>query len=153
MLVVDGREVRLQGYERGFFLGATLFDRVRTDMRIYCEEIFGPVLCVVRAEDFAEALAITNGHSFGNGAAIFTRDGGVARAFASSVAAGMVGINVAIPVPMAFHSFGGWKQSLFGDHAVHGPEGVRFYTRVKTVSARWPDGTAAGPSFAMPTLG
>lgn len=154
-LVVDGRSVRLQGYENGFFLGATLFDRVRPEMRIYREEIFGPVLCVVRAETLGEALRVTNGHVFGNGAAIFTRDGAAARAFASGVEAGMVGINVAIPVPMAFHSFGGWKQSLFGDQAVHGMEGVRFYTRLKTVSSRWPDGADAGPvpGFAMPTLG
>jgi malonate-semialdehyde dehydrogenase (acetylating)/methylmalonate-semialdehyde dehydrogenase len=154
-LVIDGRGVRLQGYENGFFLGATLFDRVRPQMRIYREEIFGPVLCVVRAETLAEALHVTNGHAFGNGAAVFTRDGAAARAFASGVEAGMVGINVAIPVPMAFHSFGGWKQSLFGDQAVHGMEGVRFYTRLKTVSSRWPDGVAPAPAsgFAMPTLG
>jgi malonate-semialdehyde dehydrogenase (acetylating)/methylmalonate-semialdehyde dehydrogenase len=151
-LVVDGRDLRLQGYERGFFLGPTLFDRVRPQMRIYTDEIFGPVLCVVRAVDFAEALAITNGHAFGNGAAIFTRDGRVARAFAAEVAAGMVGVNVAIPVPLAFHSFGGWKQSLFGDHAIHGMEGVRFYTRLKTVTARWPEGRGGGADFAMPTM-
>lgn len=152
-LVVDGRDVRLQGYEGGFFLGPSLFDHVRPGMRIYDEEIFGPVLCVVRARDGDEALAITNGHAFGNGAAIFTADGRAARAFASGVAAGMVGINVAIPVPLAFHSFGGWKQSLFGDHAVHGPEGIRFYTRLKTITARWPNNVdGGGASFAMPTL-
>lgn len=155
-LVVDGRAVHLQGYEGGFFLGPSLFDHVRPGMRIYEEEIFGPVLCVVRADDFADALAITNGHTFGNGAAIFTSDGRAARTFASNVACGMVGINVAIPVPMAFHSFGGWKHSLFGDCAVHGAEGVRFYTRLKTVTARWPgggnDNAGGGANFAMPTM-
>ncbi len=151
-LVVDGRGIRLQGYESGFFLGPSLFDHVRPGMRIYEEEIFGPVLCVVRAGDLAEALAITNAHAFGNGAAIFTGDGRAARVFAGGVAVGMVGINVAIPVPLAFHSFGGWKRSLFGDHAVHGAEGVRFYTRLKTVTARWPAGGGGGADFAMPTM-
>ncbi len=151
-LVVDGRELCLDGYEDGFFLGGSLFDQVSPSMRIYREEIFGPVLCVVRANDFDEALAIVNGHEFGNGAVIFTRDGGLARAFASGVAAGMVGVNVAIPVPLAFHSFGGWKHSLFGDHAVHGPEGVRFYTRPKTVTSRWLDARSGGTGFAMPTM-
>jgi malonate-semialdehyde dehydrogenase (acetylating)/methylmalonate-semialdehyde dehydrogenase len=152
-LLVDGRGIRLQGYESGFFLGGCLFDHVRPGMRIYDEEIFGPVLCIVRTHDFKGALTLVNAHPCGNGAVIFTRDGDVARAFASAAAAGMVGINVAIPVPMAFHSFGGWKQSRFGDLAIHGPEGVQFYTQLKTVTCRWPSGTAAGVHYAMPTVG
>ena len=151
-LVVDGRTTALPRGE-GFFLGACLFDHVKPDMRIYKEEIFGPVLCVVRAKDFATAIGLINDHEFGNGTSIFTRDGDTARAFAHGVQAGMVGINVPIPVPMAFHSFGGWKRSLFGDHAVHGPEGVRFYTRIKTVTARWPTGIRVGVDTTMPTLG
>ncbi len=151
-LVVDGRAIRLQGYEGGFYLGGCLFDGVQPAMRIYREEIFGPVLAVVRCQTFEEALALTNAHPFGNGAAIFTRDGDAARAFVRGVEAGMVGVNVAIPVPMAFHSFGGWKASRFGDLAVHGPEGVSFYTALKTVTARWPSGIAAGASFVMPTM-
>jgi malonate-semialdehyde dehydrogenase (acetylating)/methylmalonate-semialdehyde dehydrogenase len=150
-LVVDGRGLRLQGYEKGFFLGPSLFDRVTPDMTIWREEIFGPVLSVVRAPDLATATAIVNEHPFGNGAAILTRDGGAARAFVESVSAGMVGVNVPIPVPMAFMSFGGWKRSLFGDHHIHGMEGVRFYTRLKTVTARWPD-RPSGPEFMMPTM-
>jgi malonate-semialdehyde dehydrogenase (acetylating)/methylmalonate-semialdehyde dehydrogenase len=121
-------------------------------MRIYKEEIFGPVLAVMRAKDYEEALQLVNTHEFGNGTAIFTRDGDAARDFAQRAAIGMVGINVPIPVPMAFHSFGGWKRSLFGDHHVHGPEGVRFYTRLKTVTARWPTGIRAGAEFTMPTM-
>jgi malonate-semialdehyde dehydrogenase (acetylating) / methylmalonate-semialdehyde dehydrogenase len=151
-LVVDGRTSALPKGE-GFFLGACLFDHVKPEMRIYREEIFGPVLCVVRAKDFATAMGLVNEHEFGNGTSIFTRDGDTARAFAHDVQAGMVGINVPIPVPMAFHSFGGWKRSLFGDHAVHGPEGVRFYTRLKTVTARWPTGIRVGVDTTMPTLG
>ncbi|MBX6323204.1 MAG: CoA-acylating methylmalonate-semialdehyde dehydrogenase [Rhodospirillaceae bacterium] len=151
-LVVDGRGLRLQGYENGFYLGGCLFDEVKPEMRIYKEEIFGPVLSVVRAPDYDSALALVNGHEYGNGAAIFTRDGDAARDFASKVKIGMVGVNVPIPVPMAFYSFGGWKRSLFGDHHIHGPDGVRFYTRVKTVTARWPTGIRAGADFAMPTL-
>jgi malonate-semialdehyde dehydrogenase (acetylating) / methylmalonate-semialdehyde dehydrogenase len=151
-LVVDGRASALPKGE-GFFLGACLFDHVKPEMRIYREEIFGPVLCVVRAKDFATAMGLVNEHEFGNGTSIFTRDGDTARAFAHDVQAGMVGINVPIPVPMAFHSFGGWKRSLFGDHAVHGPEGVRFYTRLKTVTARWPTGIRVGVDTTMPTLG
>jgi malonate-semialdehyde dehydrogenase (acetylating)/methylmalonate-semialdehyde dehydrogenase len=150
-LVVDGRGLKLQGYENGFFIGGCLFDDVRPEMRIYKEEIFGPVLSVVRARDFDEALRLVDAHEFGNGTAIFTRDGDAAREFASRVQAGMVGVNVPIPVPMAFHSFGGWKRSLFGDMAVHGPEGVRFYTRLKTVTARWPTGIRAGAEYVMPT--
>ena len=150
-LVVDGRGLKLQGYESGFFLGGCLFDEVRPEMRIYKEEIFGPVLSVVRAKDFAEAVRLVDTHEYGNGTAIFTRDGDAAREFASRVQAGMVGVNVPIPVPMAFHSFGGWKRSLFGDMAVHGPEGVRFYTRIKAVTARWPTGIRAGAEYVMPT--
>jgi len=151
-LVVDGRGLRLQGYENGFFLGGSLFDQVTPDMRIYKEEIFGPVLSVVRADSFDTALDLVNKHEFGNGTAIFTRDGDTARTFLSQVQAGMVGVNVPIPVPMAFHSFGGWKHSLFGDHHIHGPEGVRFYTRLKTGTIRWPTGIRAGAEFIMPTM-
>jgi len=151
-LIVDGRATALPRGE-GFFLGACLFDHVKPEMRIYKEEIFGPVLCVVRAKDFETAITLINEHEFGNGTSIFTRDGDTARAFAHGVQAGMVGINVPIPVPMAFHSFGGWKRSLFGDHAVHGVEGVRFYTRMKTVTARWPTGIRVGVDTTMPTLG
>jgi malonate-semialdehyde dehydrogenase (acetylating)/methylmalonate-semialdehyde dehydrogenase len=151
-LVVDGRGLKLQGYENGFFLGGTLFDRVTKDMTIYREEIFGPVLCVVRTERFDEAADLVNSHEYGNGTAIFTRDGDVARAFAASIEVGMVGINVPIPVPVAYHSFGGWKRSLFGDHSIYGPEGVRFYTRLKTVTARWPNGIRAGAEFNFPSL-
>ncbi|MGA9604135.1 MAG: CoA-acylating methylmalonate-semialdehyde dehydrogenase [Methyloceanibacter sp.] len=151
-LVVDGRGLKLQGYENGFFLGGTLFDRVTKDMTIYKTEIFGPVLCVVRADRFDEAADLVNSHEYGNGTAIFTRDGDVARAFAASIEVGMVGINVPIPVPIAYHSFGGWKRSLFGDHSIYGPEGVRFYTRLKTVTARWPNGIRAGAEFNFPSL-
>jgi len=151
-LVVDGRNVRLQGYEGGFFLGGSLFDQVRPEMRIYREEIFGPVLAVVRAPGFDDALKLVNDHEFGNGAAIFTRDGDAARAFVSGVKTGMVGVNVAIPVPMAFYSFGGWKHSLFGDHHIHGAEGVRFYTRLKSVTSRWPTGIRVGADYIMPTM-
>jgi malonate-semialdehyde dehydrogenase (acetylating) / methylmalonate-semialdehyde dehydrogenase len=151
-LLVDGRNLTLQGYENGFFIGGSLFDHVTADMKIYREEIFGPVLCVARAESHDAALKLINDHEFGNGAAIFTRDGDTAREFAQQVRAGMVGINVPIPVPMAFHSFGGWKASLFGDHHMHGPEGVRFYTRLKTITSRWPTGIRSGASFVMPTM-
>ncbi len=151
-LVVDGRGLELQGYERGFFLGGSLFDRVTKDMTIYKTEIFGPVLSVVRTGSYAEAADLVNTHEYGNGTAIFTRDGDVARAFADQIEAGMVGINVPIPVPVAYHSFGGWKRSLFGDHAVYGPEGVRFYTRLKTVTARWPTGIRGGAEFNFPSL-
>jgi malonate-semialdehyde dehydrogenase (acetylating)/methylmalonate-semialdehyde dehydrogenase len=151
-LVVDGRDFRMQGYERGFFMGGSLFDHVRPEMRIYREEIFGPVLSVVRAEDLRSAAELVNNHEFGNGAAIFTRDGNTGRQFAHEVQTGMVGINVPIPVPMAFHSFGGWKSSLFGDHHMHGAEGVRFYTKLKTVTARWPSSASLGAEFVMPTM-
>ena len=151
-LVVDGREVRVAGYENGFFMGGCLFDHVRPTMRIYNEEIFGPVLSVVRVPDLDAAINLVNAHEFGNGVAVFTRDGGVAREFARRIAVGMVGINVPIPVPMAFHCFGGWKHSLFGDHAIHGPDGVHFYTRLKTMTARWPDpGALSGNPFILPT--
>jgi malonate-semialdehyde dehydrogenase (acetylating)/methylmalonate-semialdehyde dehydrogenase len=151
-LVVDGRSSVVAGREQGFFVGGCLFDQVSPDMRIYREEIFGPVLSVVRVADFEQALALVNGHEFGNGCAIFTREGDAAREFASRVRIGMVGINVPIPVPLAFHSFGGWKASLFGDHHIHGPEGVRFYTRYKAVTQRWPAGIRAGAEFVMPTM-
>ncbi len=151
-LVVDGRGLKLQGYENGFFMGGSIFDRVTTDMEIYKKEIFGPVLSVVRAPDYDAALDMVNAHEFGNGTAIFTRDGDAARHFAAKTRIGMVGINVPIPVPMAFHSFGGWKRSLFGDHHMHGPEGVRFYTKLKTMTARWPTGIRAGADFSIPTM-
>jgi malonate-semialdehyde dehydrogenase (acetylating)/methylmalonate-semialdehyde dehydrogenase len=151
-LVVDGRGLKLQGYEDGFFLGGCVFDEVEPEMRIYKEEIFGPVLAVVRAPGFEDAVKLVNDHEYGNGVAIFTRDGDAAREFANRIQIGMVGINVPIPVPMAFHSFGGWKRSLFGDMAVHGMEGVRFYTRLKTVTARWPAGIRSGAEYVMPTM-
>jgi malonate-semialdehyde dehydrogenase (acetylating)/methylmalonate-semialdehyde dehydrogenase len=150
-LALDGRKALAEG--EGFFLGACLFDHVRPEMRIYKEEIFGPVLGVVRVNNFETALQLINDHEFGNGTSLFTRDGDTARDFARRVQVGMVGINVPIPVPMAFHSFGGWKRSLFGDHAVHGPEGVRFYTRIKTITSRWPTGIRVGVDTTMPTLG
>ena len=151
-LVVDGRGTKLQGYENGFFLGGCLFDEVKPEMRIYREEIFGPVLSVVRSKNYESALDLVNAHEFGNGAAIFTRDGDAARDFSARAKIGMIGVNVPIPVPMAFHSFGGWKRSIFGDHYVHGPEGVRFYTRLKTVTSRWPTGIRAGAEYVMPTM-
>ncbi len=149
-IVCDGRSHQA-ATQAGFFLGATLFDKVEPTMRIYREEIFGPVLCVVRVPDLAAALEVVNSHEYGNGVAIYTSDGGTARSFGRAVHAGMVGINVPIPVPMAFHSFGGWKRSMFGDHHAYGEEGVRFYTRYKSVMQRWPDAAASkGPEFAMP---
>jgi malonate-semialdehyde dehydrogenase (acetylating)/methylmalonate-semialdehyde dehydrogenase len=151
-LVVDGRAVRPHGNGNGFFLGGSLFDRVTPTMRIYREEIFGPVLCIVRVPDFGAAVALINAHEYANGTAIFTRDGDAARTFVSDIEVGMVGVNVPIPVPMAFHSFGGWKASLFGDHAIYGPEGVRFYTRLKTVTQRWPTSIRKGAEFVMPTM-
>ena len=151
-LIVDGRDYSLQGYEEGFFIGGCLFDNVTTDMRIYQEEIFGPVLSVVRSRDFDNAMQIINDHEFGNGVSIFTRDGDAAREFTNRIQVGMVGVNVPIPVPMAFHSFGGWKSSLFGDLHMHGPEGVRFYTRQKAITSRWPTGIRSGAEFTMPTM-
>jgi malonate-semialdehyde dehydrogenase (acetylating) / methylmalonate-semialdehyde dehydrogenase len=151
-LIVDGRGLKLQGYEGGYFLGGSLFDRVRPDMRIYQEEIFGPVLSVVRVDDYDTAVNLINAHAYANGTAIFTRDGDAARTFASAIQVGMVGVNVPIPVPMAFHSFGGWKRSIFGDHGVHGPEGIHFYTKLKTITSRWPTGIRAGAEFVMPVM-
>ncbi|KFN41114.1 hypothetical protein N789_04305 [Arenimonas oryziterrae DSM 21050 = YC6267] len=151
-LIVDGRALKVAGHEAGFYLGGCLFDRVTPEMRIYREEIFGPVLCIVRVPDFNRAVALVNEHEYGNGTAIFTRDGDAARQFAHGIQVGMVGINVPIPVPMAFHSFGGWKRSLFGPLHMHGPDGVRFYTRLKTITARWPTGIRAGAEFSMPTM-
>ncbi|RVT94009.1 CoA-acylating methylmalonate-semialdehyde dehydrogenase [Sphingomonas crocodyli] len=152
-LVIDGRGFKLQGHEDGFFVGPTLFDRVTTEMRTYQEEIFGPVLQMVRAKNFEEALALPSQHQYGNGVAIFTRNGHAAREFAARVNVGMVGINVPIPVPVAYHSFGGWKRSAFGDVNQHGVEGIRFYTKVKTVTQRWPDGGAGDSAFVIPTMG
>ncbi len=152
-LAVDGRGFKLQGYENGFFLGPCLFDRVRPDMKTYRDEIFGPVLQIARAKDFDAAIALPTRHQYGNGVAIFTRDGDAAREFASKVQVGMVGINIPIPVPLAYHTFGGWKRSAFGDTNQHGPEGVRFFTRVKTVTQRWPKGgVRENPSFVIPTM-
>ncbi|MFT4056928.1 MAG: CoA-acylating methylmalonate-semialdehyde dehydrogenase [Novosphingobium sp.] len=153
-LVVDGRGFKLQGYEEGFFVGPSLFDHVTPDMSAYKEEIFGPVLQIVRAKTFEEAIELPTRHQYGNGVAIFTRNGHAAREFAGRVQVGMVGINVPIPVPVAYHSFGGWKRSAFGDHNQYGMEGIRFWTKVKTVTQRWPDGGAAGDSaFIIPTMG
>ena len=149
-LVADGRGLKVPGREQGFFLGGTLFDHVTPQMNIYREEIFGPVLCVVRVPDFAAAVELINGHEFGNGVSCFTSDGGIARAFARQIKVGMVGINVPIPVPMAWHSFGGWKRSLFGDHHAYGEEGIRFYSRYKSVMQRWPDSISKGAEFTMP---
>ena len=151
-LIVDGRNLKLQGYEKGYYLGGCLFDKVKKNMKIYKEEIFGPVLSVVRAKNFEEALTLVNDHEFGNGVSIFTRDGDVGRSFSSKAKIGMVGINILIPLPMALHSFGGWKRTLFGDQHMHGPEGVRFYTKLKTVTSRWPDGLKSDPEFIMPTM-
>jgi malonate-semialdehyde dehydrogenase (acetylating)/methylmalonate-semialdehyde dehydrogenase len=152
-LLADGRKLSVPGHEQGFFLGPTFFDHARADMAIYRDEIFGPVLTLLRAESFDAAVALVNSHEFGNGAAIFTRSGQAAREFGQRVEAGMVGVNVAIPVPMAFYSFGGRKRSLFGDNRIHGEEGVRFYTRSKTITSRWPDeGADASNAFDMPVL-
>ncbi|MFE1598736.1 CoA-acylating methylmalonate-semialdehyde dehydrogenase [Methylobacterium sp. ID0610] len=151
-LVVDGRGFTMQGYENGFYLGGCLFDRVTPEMRIYKEEIFGPVLSVVRAKDYAEALRLPSEHEYGNGVAIFTRDGDAARDFAAKVNVGMVGVNVPIPVPLAYYTFGGWKRSGFGDLNQHGPDSIRFYTKTKTVTARWPSGVKEGAQFSMPIM-
>ncbi|MEO0382824.1 MAG: CoA-acylating methylmalonate-semialdehyde dehydrogenase [Pseudomonadota bacterium] len=154
-IVVDGRgfEQSKQGYENGFYMGGTLIDNVTPDMTIWKEEIFGPVLSVVRQNSYQDAVDLIHNHSYANGVAVFTRDGDVARNFAQDIEVGMVGVNVPIPVPMAFHSFGGWKASVFGDHGMYGMEGFRFYTRLKTVTARWPTGMRSDPEFTMPTLG
>jgi len=151
-LIVDGRDIKLQGYENGYYIGGCLFDEVTKDMRIYKEEIFGPVLSVVRVKDFDEAVKLINDHEFGNGTSVYTRDGDVGRTFASKIKIGLVGINIPIPVPVAYHSFGGWKRSLFGDQHMHGPEGVRFYTKLKTITSRWPSGVRSNPEFIMPTM-
>ena len=151
-LVVDGRGLEVPGHEDGFFLGACLFDNVKPDMQIYADEIFGPVLCVVRAKGMQEAMDLTDAHECGNGTCIFTRDGEAARYFSDHIKAGMVGINVPLPVPVAYHSFGGWKRSLFGDLFAYGPDGVRFYTRRKTITQRWPSsGVREGIKFAFPS--
>jgi malonate-semialdehyde dehydrogenase (acetylating)/methylmalonate-semialdehyde dehydrogenase len=152
-LVVDGRGFTMQGYENGFFMGGCLFDRVTPDMRIYKEEIFGPVLSVVRAKDYEEGLALASDHEYGNGVAIFTRDGDAARDFTARVNVGMVGVNVPIPVPLAYHTFGGWKRSGFGDLNQHGPDSIRFYTKTKTVTSRWPSGIKDSAEFVIPTMG
>ena len=151
-LVVDGRKINLQGFEKGFYIGGCLFDNVKPSMRIYKEEIFGPVLSVVRVNDFNSAIKLVNDHEFGNGTSIYTRDGNTGRTYANKIKVGMVGINIPIPVPMAFHSFGGWKRSLFGDQHMHGPEGVRFYTKLKTITSRWPSRVTSNPEFIMPTM-
>ncbi len=152
-LAVDGRGFKMQGYENGYYMGGCLFDNVTPDMRIYKEEIFGPVLSVLRADTYEEALKLTNDHEYGNGTAIFTRDGDAARDFAAKVNVGMVGINVPIPVPLAYYTFGGWKRSGFGDLNQHGPDSIRFYTKTKTVTSRWPSGIKDGASFVIPTMG
>jgi malonate-semialdehyde dehydrogenase (acetylating)/methylmalonate-semialdehyde dehydrogenase len=149
-LLVDGRGLQVSGHNNGFFLGGCLFDHVTPDMTIYMEEIFGPVLCIVRVSDFAEAIDLINGHEFGNGVALFTSDGNTAREFSRRIEVGMVGINVPIPVPMAWHSFGGWKRSMFGDVHAYGEEGIRFYTRYKSIMQRWPETIGKGPEFSMP---
>ena len=151
-LVVDGRGLKVAGYEEGFFLGGCLFDRVKPGMKIYLDEIFGPVLSVVRVNSMPEAMDLIDGHEYGNGACIFTRDGETARYFGDHVNTGMVGINVPLPVPAASHSFGGWKRSLFGDLFAYGPDGIRFYTRRKTITQRWPSGRE-GAQFAFPGNG
>ena len=150
-LIADGRNYKIQGYENGYFVGPTLFDNVTKDMTIYKEEIFGPVLSVVRVKNYEQALSLINEHKLGNGTSVYTSDGEVARHFTTNSKIGMVGINVPIPVPMAFHSFGGWKQSLFGSHSMHGMEGVNFYTKLKTITSRWPKSIQSGPEFVMPT--
>ena len=149
-LILDGRNLKIQGYENGYFVGPTLFDEVTPEMTIYKEEIFGPVISVVRVTNYEEAVKLVNDHAYGNGTSIYTSDGEVSRDFTTNCKIGMVGINVPIPVPMAYHSFGGWKQSLFGDHAMHGEEGIRFYTKLKTVTSRWPKSIQSGPEFEIP---
>ena len=150
-LILDGRKINIQGYENGYFVGPTLFDNVKPSMKIYQEEIFGPVLSVLRVDNYQEALKIVNDHPFGNGTSIYTSNGEISRHFTTNCQIGMVGVNVPIPVPMAFHSFGGWKNSLFGDHSMHGIEGMRFFTKLKTVTSRWPESIKEGPEFTMPT--
>jgi malonate-semialdehyde dehydrogenase (acetylating)/methylmalonate-semialdehyde dehydrogenase len=149
-LLVDGRGLSVAGHEKGFFLGGSLFDHTTPDMTIYKEEIFGPVLCVVRVPDMAAAIELINAHEFGNGVSLFTSDGNTAREFSRRIEVGMVGVNVPIPVPMAWHSFGGWKRSLFGDTHIYGEEGIRFYTRYKSIMQRWPESISKGAEFTMP---
>ena len=151
-LLVDGRDFKMQGYEEGYFIGGCLFDHVTSDMKIYKDEIFGPVLCVVRAKNYEDAIKLPSEHEYGNGVAIFTRDGDAARDFVSRVQVGMVGVNVPIPVPIAYHTFGGWKRSGFGDLNQHGPDSIRFYTKTKTVTSRWPSGIKDGADFVIPTM-
>jgi malonate-semialdehyde dehydrogenase (acetylating)/methylmalonate-semialdehyde dehydrogenase len=151
-LLVDGRGFKMQGYENGYFMGGCLFDNVTPDMKIYKEEIFGPVLSIVRAKDYEEAVRLPSEHEYGNGVSIYTRDGDTARDFVSKVQVGMVGVNFAIPVPLAYHTFGGWKRSGFGDLNQHGPDSIRFYTKTKTVTSRWPTGTKEGAEFVIPTM-
>ena len=151
-LVIDGRDFSLQGYEDGFFVGPCLFDKATKDMDIYKEEIFGPVLTTVRAQSYEEAVGLAMDNQYGNGTAIFTRDGDAARDFASRINVGMVGVNVPIPVPLAYHTFGGWKKSAFGDLNQHGPDAFKFYTRTKTVTSRWPSGIKDGSEFVIPTM-
>jgi len=153
LLVKDGRGCKVAGYENGFYLGTTLFDNVTPEMTIYKDEIFGPVLLVLRVDTLEEAIKLVNANPYANGTAIFTRSGGAARHFENEIQVGMVGINVPIPVPMAFYSFGGWKNSLFGDLHIYGMEGVKFYTRTKTITSRWPDTGTPGTGMNMPTLG
>jgi len=149
-LVVDGRDLSVPGHEQGYFLGGCLFDHVKPDMRIYQEEIFGPVLCIVRTDSMEHAMQLIDDHEYGNGTCIFTRDGGIARYFTNNIKVGMVGVNVPLPVPTAYHSFGGWKRSLFGDLSAYGPDSVRFYTQRKTVTQRWPDDTIEKAQFSFP---
>jgi malonate-semialdehyde dehydrogenase (acetylating)/methylmalonate-semialdehyde dehydrogenase len=151
-LLVDGRGFKMQGFEEGYFIGGCLFDHVTNDMKIYKDEIFGPVLCVVRAKNYEDAIKLPSEHEYGNGVAIFTRDGDAARDFVSRVQVGMVGVNVPIPVPIAYHTFGGWKRSGFGDLNQHGPDSIRFYTKTKTVTSRWPSGIKDGADFVIPTM-
>ncbi len=152
-VLVDGRNLKLQGYENGFWVGGTLLDGVTKDMSVYQNEIFGPVLSVLRAKEYHEAVDLINAHEYGNGTAIFTRDGDAARDFTNRIQVGMVGVNVPIPVPVAYHSFGGWKRSIFGAHGIYGPEAVHFYTRLKTVTTRWPTGIRSGAQFTFPSMG
>ena len=151
-LLIDGRGLKIEGHEEGFFIGGCLFDHVTPEMTIYKEEIFGPVLAITRVGSFKDAVELINAHEFGNGTALFTRDGKAAREFAQHIQVGMVGINVPVPVPMAFHSFGGWKRSLFGPLHMHGPDGVRFYTRMKMITSRWTNHDADQSAFTMPTM-
>ena len=152
-LIIDGRDIKLQGYENGYFIGPCLFDNVSENMKIYKEEIFGPVLSVVRVNDYEKALNLVKENPYGNGCSIFTRDGDTARDFSNEANIGMVGVNIPIPVPVAYYSFGGWKNSIFGGHNAYGMEAVRFYTKVKTVTSKWPQGIRQGAEFKMPTLG